>query len=93
VEVVRQARLAQPGWARTPIRKRVAVRRVRDSITTHADELAEIISNNTALTRSRRLSASSGCTASWICSTPGRPCVGCRGWAGSCACSPGPSNN
>jgi len=49
---VQRARAAQPGWAETPVRRRAgAMRRVRDYLVEHADELAEIISRDNGKTR------------------------------------------
>ncbi len=48
----RSARAAQPAWARVPLKERVAaMRRVRDYIVSHADELAETISADNGKTR------------------------------------------
>ncbi|MCF8115471.1 MAG: aldehyde dehydrogenase family protein [Desulfarculaceae bacterium] len=46
------ARAGQPGWAATPVRERAkAIRRVRDYLTAHADELAATIAADNGKTR------------------------------------------
>jgi acyl-CoA reductase-like NAD-dependent aldehyde dehydrogenase len=57
IAAVRRARAAQPGWASTPLRERQArMRRVRNYIAAHADELATIISRENGKTRMDALS-------------------------------------
>ncbi|MHC4402825.1 MAG: aldehyde dehydrogenase family protein [Planctomycetota bacterium] len=49
---VEAARAAQPAWANAPIRQRArAMRRVRDHVVRHADELATTVSRETGKTR------------------------------------------
>lgn len=51
-DAIARAREAQASWAETPVKQRVrAMRRVRDHIVSHADELARTISRDNGKTR------------------------------------------